>query len=174
MAHKTSQPVSAVIAKQKPAAKSTDRTVAAPTRAVDSAAYASLNLDNLQPADLLTLQRTIGNHATTRHIDAWFDRYIFPNGKLPSVCEIARALEGRFLVEDWHNFGQDYDRTLMAWWANFDAAWPRLQQKYGERFHRRWKYYLMCCAGLFRSRQGQLWQLALSKRQRVGQYRSVR
>jgi len=124
--------------------------------------------------DGLFLLHTIGNHVTTRHIDAWFDRYIFPNGKLPSVCEIARALEGRFLVEDWHNFGQDYDRTLMAWWANFDAAWPRLQQKYGERFHRRWKYYLMCCAGLFRSRQGQLWQLALSKRQRVGQYRSVR
>jgi hypothetical protein len=68
MANKISQPVLAVVAKQKPAAKSTDRTAAAPTRVVDSAAYASLNLDNLQPADILTLQRTIGNSATTRLI----------------------------------------------------------------------------------------------------------
>jgi cyclopropane-fatty-acyl-phospholipid synthase len=124
--------------------------------------------------DGLFLLHTIGNHVTTSHIDPWIDRYIFPNGKLPSVREISRAIEGRFLIEDWHNFGQDYDRTLMAWWANFEAAWPRLREKYGEHFHRRWQYYLMCCAGMFRSRQGQLWQLVLSKRQRAGLYHSVR
>lgn len=122
----------------------------------------------------LFLLHTIGSHITTDNIDPWIDRYIFPNGKLPSTIEITRAIEGLFLIEDLHNFGRDYDRTLMAWWANFEAAWPRLQEKYGERFHRRWQYYLMCCAGLFRSRQGQLWQLVLSKRQCAGLYRSVR
>jgi len=124
--------------------------------------------------DGLFLLHTIGNHVTSPKTDPWIDKYIFPNGKLPSARELATVLEGRFLIEDWHNFGPDYDRTLMAWWENFDRAWPRLQGKYDERFYRMWKYYLLCCAGYFRSRQGQLWQLVLSKRSRSRVYRSVR
>jgi cyclopropane-fatty-acyl-phospholipid synthase len=122
----------------------------------------------------LFLLHTIGNYVTSPKTDAWIDKYIFPNGKLPSAKELASVVEGRFLIEDWHNFGTDYDRTLMAWWANFERAWPRLEARYGERFYRMWKYYLMCCAGFFRSRQGQLWQLVLGKRHRQGVYRSVR
>ncbi len=124
--------------------------------------------------DGLFLLHTIGHHTTTKTTDAWIETYIFPNGKLPSAPELAAALEDRFVIEDWHNFGQDYDRTLMAWWENFERAWPRLAAKYDERFHRMWKYYLMCCAGFFRSRQGQLWQVMLAKRERSGVYRSVR
>lgn len=124
--------------------------------------------------DGLFLLHTIGNHVTSLKTDAWIDKYIFPNGKLPSAKEIASAIEHRFLIEDWHNFGPDYDRTLMAWWDNFERAWPRLAERYDERFYRMWKYYLMCCAGFFRSHQGQLWQLVLSKRDRPGIYRSVR
>ncbi len=124
--------------------------------------------------DGLFLLHTIGSYITVLKTDAWMDRYIFPNGKLPSAAELTEKLEGRFLIEDWHNFGPDYDRTLMAWWENFDAAWPRLKDKYDECFYRMWKYYLLSCAGFFRSRQGQLWQLVLSKRQRPAVYRSVR
>lgn len=124
--------------------------------------------------DGLFLLHTIGNSVTSPKTDAWIDKYIFPNGKLPSAKEIASVLERRFLIEDWHNFGPDYDRTLMAWWDNFEQAWPGLQEKYGERFYRMWKYYLMSCAGFFRSRQGQLWQLVLSKTEREQVYRSVR
>jgi cyclopropane-fatty-acyl-phospholipid synthase len=122
----------------------------------------------------LFLLHTIGNFVTRPGVDPWIDRYIFPNGKLPSAREITTAVEGRFLIEDWHNFGADYDRTLMAWWRNFDAAWPRLEARYGRRFYRMWKYYLHCCAGFFRSGQGQLWQLVLSRRGRQAVYRSVR
>jgi cyclopropane-fatty-acyl-phospholipid synthase len=122
----------------------------------------------------LFLLHTIGRHNTSATVDNWIDKYIFPNGKLPSAREIARVLEARFLIEDWHNFGQDYDPTLMAWWHNFDQAWPRLAHKYSKRFFRMWKYYLLSCAGFFRSRQGQLWQLVLSKRSRTQVYRSVR
>lgn len=124
--------------------------------------------------DGLFLLHTIGNYATSPKTDAWLDKYIFPNGKLPSASEIAVALEHRFLVEDWHNFGMDYDHTLMAWWARFEKAWPRLESRYDKRFYRMWKYYLMSCAGFFRSRQGQLWQLVLSKTERGSVYRSVR
>ncbi len=124
--------------------------------------------------DGLFLLHTIGNYVTSTHTDPWIDRYIFPNGKVPSAKEISTAIEERFIIEDWHNFGQDYDRTLMAWWENFDQAWPQLKSGYNERFYRMWKYYLMCCAGYFRSRQGQLWQLVLSKRNRRSIYRSIR
>jgi cyclopropane-fatty-acyl-phospholipid synthase len=128
----------------------------------------------LMSDDGLFLLHTIGIFKTIPNVDPWIDRYIFPNGKLPSAEELASALNGRFLVEDWHNFGQDYDRTLMEWWKRFDTAWPTLEGRYGQRFYRMWKYYLLSCAGFFRSRQGQLWQLVLSKRTRRLQYRSVR
>lgn len=122
----------------------------------------------------LFLLHTIGAPRTSSYCDPWIHHYIFPNGHLPSARQTTDALEGRFLIEDWHNFGPDYDRTLMAWWDNFNAAWPDLQQRYDERFYRMWKYYLLACAGMFRAKQGQLWQLVLGKRQRSANYRSVR
>lgn len=128
----------------------------------------------LMKEDGLFLLHTIGIYKTSKTVDAWINKYIFPNGKLPSAEEIASSVNDVFLIEDWHNFGQDYDKTLMAWWKNFDAAWPQLEAKYGNRFYRMWKYYLLCCAGFFRSRQGQLWQLVLSKRSRSHMYRSIR
>ena len=116
----------------------------------------------LSPGGLFLLH-TIGGNASYTCTDAWIDKYIFPNGMVPSPTQLGEAMEGLWIVEDWHNFGPDYDKTLMAWWQNFDRAWPALRQKYGERFYRMWKYYLMGSAGGFRSRKLQLWQLVLSK-----------
>lgn len=131
-------------------------------------------VDRVLKNDGLFLLHTIGSHLTSHKSDPWMDKYVFPNGRLPSAAQIACSVEGRFLIEDWHNFGADYDRTLMAWWANFDRHWPALEKKYGARFYRMWRYYLMSCAGFFRSRQGQLWQIVLTKRNRAGSYRSIR
>ncbi|MDZ7751002.1 MAG: cyclopropane fatty acyl phospholipid synthase [Gammaproteobacteria bacterium] len=122
----------------------------------------------------LFLLHTIANHRTAEANDDWMDKYIFPNGKLPSAQTLTAAMEPYFLIEDWHAFGQDYDRTLMAWWDNFDRAWPDLEHPQGERFYRMWKYYLQLCAGFFRSRQGQLWQVMMGKRSRRDVYRSIR
>lgn len=104
----------------------------------------------------------------------WISRRIFPGGSLPSMKRIGASIDDLFVVEDVQNFGADYDRTLMAWFANFDAAWPRLRDRYGDRFYRLWKYYLLSCAGGFRARGYQLWQLVLSKRGVRGGYVSVR
>ena len=93
---------------------------------------------------------------------------------MPSVAQIGKAIEGRFIMEDWHNFGTDYDKTLMAWFKNFDATWPTLRAKYGDRFYRMWKYYLLICAGGFRAREMRLWQIVLSPNGVVGGYKSVR
>ena len=124
--------------------------------------------------DGLFLLHTIGLDRPSTHTDPWIEKYIFPGGKLPAPSELAMAVERRFVVEDWHNFGPDYDRTLMQWHANVEAAWSDLQPRYGERFRRMWRYYLLSCAGFFRSRQGQLWQLVMSRRERREPYRSLR
>ena len=122
----------------------------------------------------LFLLHTIGGNISATAAEPWIEKYIFPNGMLPSVAQIGAAIEGLFVMEDWHNFSADYDKTLMAWWQNFEVAWPRLKEKYSERFYRMWKYYLLSCAGGFRARQTQLWQIVLSKKGVSGGYVSVR
>ena len=124
--------------------------------------------------DGLALLQTIGTARTDDRPDAWIERHIFPGGRLPSASQLSRGLEGLFLIEDWENFGPDYDRTLMAWYANFEQAWPSLQADSTADFQRFWRYYLLSCAGFFRSKQGQLWQVVLSKPERSGTYRSCR
>lgn len=93
---------------------------------------------------------------------------------LPSIGQIGRAIEGYFVMEDLHNFGADYDKTLMAWYANFERQWPELKERYDERFFRMWKYYLLSFAGSFRARNVQLWQIVLSKKGVPGGYESIR
>ncbi len=122
----------------------------------------------------LFLLHTIGSHKSSTRTDPWTHKYIFPNGMAPSVRQLAAAIEGLFTMEDWHNFGAHYDKTLLAWMKNFDAAWPRLKEKYDERFYRMWKYYLLASAGAFRSRKNQLWQIVLSKGGVPGGYVSIR
>jgi len=126
-------------------------------------------------ADGLFLLHTIGASAVDPVNDPWIDRYIFPNGELPNAERLTNGTQSRFVLEDWHAFGPDYDRTLMAWWANLERAWPALAEAgYDERFRRMWKYYLHCSAGFFRSRRGHLWQLVLSPPARSGSYRAPR
>jgi cyclopropane-fatty-acyl-phospholipid synthase len=127
----------------------------------------------LKPGGIFLLH-TIGRNRSVHHLDAWMDRYIFPGGMLPSASQLGEAMDGLFVLEDWHSFGTDYDRTLMAWHANFENSWPRFSEEYGERFHRMWRYYLLSCAGAFRTRQIQLWQLVLSKDGIRGGWRGIR
>ncbi len=131
-------------------------------------------VDRCLKDDGLFLLHTIGRNNSSHATDPWLERHIFPNGVLPSAVQITRASEGLLMIEDWHGFGPDYDRTLMAWWRNFEAAWPQLAPRYGERFHRMWSYYLLCCAAAFRSRVNQLWQIVFSKKGAPEGYRAPR
>lgn len=112
--------------------------------------------------DGLALVHTIGKNMTTPYTDPWIRKYIFPHGSLPSLVSLTKACEGQFTIEDIQNFGPDYDKTLMAWFKNFDANWDSLKNQYDERFYRMFSYYLRSCAGGFRARSMQLWQLLLS------------
>jgi cyclopropane-fatty-acyl-phospholipid synthase len=124
--------------------------------------------------DGLFLLHTIGGNKSVKSVDPWINKYIFPNGMLPSIQQLSRSVEGLFVVEDWHNFSADYDKTLMAWFGNLEKNWDNLQSKYDERFHRMWKYYLLSCAGSFRARSNQLWQIVLSPKGVSGGYKSLR
>ncbi len=120
----------------------------------------------------LFLLHTIGGNHSQVDIDPWIEHYIFPNAMLPSAKQICQGFEGIFVLEDWHNFGADYDTTLLHWFKNFDAHWPSLQDKYDQRFYRMWKYYLLSCAGSFRARKNQVWQILLSPQGIPGGYES--
>ncbi len=127
--------------------------------------YIEMMEENLKPGGVFLLH-TIGTHYTlspAEHRANWVARNIFINGELPSQQNLTKSLEGLFILDDWHNFGIHYDKTLMAWSANFDSAYPTLKSRYDERFYRLWRYYLLSCAGAFRARHVQLWQLLLTK-----------
>jgi cyclopropane-fatty-acyl-phospholipid synthase len=125
--------------------------------------------------DGLFLLHTIGSNITYFKANAWIDKYIFPHGVLPSITQIGRQIENLFIMEDWHNFGADYDTTLKAWHANFNANWEsKLKPLYDDRFFRMWNFYLQLSAGGFRARDLQLWQIVLSPKGVTNGYQSVR
>jgi cyclopropane-fatty-acyl-phospholipid synthase len=135
--------------------------------------YMQVVHSSLTPGGLFLLHTIAGNtsvHAT----DPWISRYIFPDSMLPSARQIATAAEGLFVLEDWQSLGPHYDRTLMAWHANFVNGWDRFRAAYGERFFRMWTYYLLASAGSFRARSNQVWQIVFSKGGLRGGYRSIR
>lgn len=92
-------------------------------------------------------------------------RCLAPDGVflLQTIGHIHDAIDGLFVAEDLHNLGPDYDRTLMAWHENFEQGWPGFADSLGGRFYRKWRYYLLSCAGAFRARDLLLWQWTLSK-----------
>jgi len=111
----------------------------------------------------LFLLHTIGCSKTKIATDPWVHKYIFPNGYIPSYQQISKNIEGYFHIEDWHNFGFFYDHTLMAWHQNFSKNWSLHEANYPKDFYRMWEYYLLSCAGYFRAKKGQLWQIMLTK-----------
>jgi len=122
----------------------------------------------------LFLLHTIGSNTSVITSDPWSNKYIFPNSHVSSIKQIGGAIEGLFFMEDWHNFGVYYDKTLMAWFRNFDSSREFIKSEYDERFYRMWKFYLLSSAGSFRARNVQLWQIVLSKKGVTGDYLSIR
>jgi cyclopropane-fatty-acyl-phospholipid synthase len=113
--------------------------------------------------DGIAVVHTIANNRSLRHGTPFIEKYIFPNAVAPSLAQMGRAFEGLFVLEDLHNIGPDYDPTLMAWWENFDRTYAEIAPKYNRRFYQMWKFYLLAAAGAARARDGQLYQVVLTK-----------
>jgi cyclopropane-fatty-acyl-phospholipid synthase len=128
--------------------------------------------------DGLFLLHTIGSNTASVPFNPWSEKYIFPNSHIPSLTQLTRSIEDRFIVEDLHNFGVYYYPTLMSWFRNFNKNWKKLagkdSNKYNERFYRMWKFYLLSSAGLFKSRALHVWQLVLSNRNTLAMYIPIR
>ena len=116
----------------------------------------------LKPEGLFFLN-TIGSPESGCCTNPWTDKYIFPGGMLPSITQIGAAMEGLFVMEELQDWAEFYDKTLMAWFENFNANWNKLKARYSERFYRMWKYYLLSSAGAFRSKSIVDWQIVLSR-----------
>jgi cyclopropane-fatty-acyl-phospholipid synthase len=131
----------------------------------------------LKPDGLLLIH-TIGSTESVVATDPWTEKYIFPNSHLPSITQLAKAAEKKFIIEDIHNFGAHYYPTLMSWYQNFQKSWNELHkkypEKYDERFYRMWKFYLLGSAGGFKARAPQLWQIVFSKSKTLTMYNAVR
>ncbi len=136
------------------------------------AVHRCLTPDGLCLLHFFATQRAWPNLTDTEAV--WVTKNIFPGLVVPTLGQVGAAADGLFVIEDLHNFGQYYDPTLMAWFENFHRNWEALRQKYGGRFYRMWKHYLLSCAGAFRSRKYQVWQIVLSPKGVVGGYRPVR
>ncbi len=124
--------------------------------------------------DGLFLLHTIGGNRSASKTDPWIGKYIFPNSMIPSIRQLGLAIEDLFVMEDWHNFGTEYNKTLLRWYKNILSHRDQLCENYDERFFRMWQYYLLCCAGAFRSRKLNLWQIVLSPNGVSGGYQSFR
>ncbi len=125
--------------------------------------------------DGIFLLHTIGSNNSDVGTDGWTNKYIFPNGALPSILELAKATEEIFVMEDWHNFSFDYSKTLDAWFDNFNKNWEGILSKvYDNKFYRMWKYYIQSFSGSFKARHSQLWQIVYSKNGVAGGYNSIR
>jgi cyclopropane-fatty-acyl-phospholipid synthase len=122
----------------------------------------------------LMLLHTIGVNRAKDYSERWVDKYIFPNGQLPTIAQIASSAEDLFVMEDWHNLNTNYHKTLMAWYHNFEKNWDKIASSYPDPFYRMWKFYLNSFAAGFRARVMQLWQVVLSKKGDAEGYESIR
>jgi cyclopropane-fatty-acyl-phospholipid synthase len=122
-------------------------------------AYMQLAARCLTPGGIIFIH-TIGGQEPRAQIDPWYHKYIFPNAVIPTLGQLTSAMDKILVTEDVHNIGPHYDRTLMAWWENFERAWPALRARYGDPFYRMWRFYLMTSAAQFRARALNLFQIA--------------
>ncbi|MEZ0315146.1 MAG: FAD-dependent oxidoreductase [Myxococcota bacterium] len=106
----------------------------------------------LKPGGSFALQAILEPKSKVR-CNAWMGEYIFRDGLCPSREQIDTAAADWFgAAEDVQRITDSYDKTLLAWHANFEAAWPELRgERYNDRFKRMQDMYLLGIAGGFRS-----------------------
>ncbi|MBB5850767.1 class I SAM-dependent methyltransferase [Amycolatopsis umgeniensis] len=90
----------------------------------------------------------------------FIDRYVFPDGELESVGEIATAMHDSGLeVRHSENLREHYATTLGAWCANLDANWDEAVVEAGAGRSRVWALYMAACRLAFERREIELHQV---------------
>lgn len=121
----------------------------------------------LKPEGKFLLQ-AIGAPEKVPSAEPWINKYIFPNGILPSLYQIEDATRYFYHWEHFENIGVDYEKTLQAWWNNLHEGYDSLRkidpEKYDERFLRTFKYYLLSSAAMAKLRKIHDWQILFTKK----------
>ena len=120
--------------------------------------------DRLAPEGV-ALIHTIGRSAPPASHSPWLHKYIFPGGYVPSLSELAPAIERSHLwqsdIEIWR---LHYALTLRHWRDRFESNLHRLGPLNDDRFIRMWRYYLTACIIGFEDQHQAVYHLQLAKR----------
>lgn len=115
--------------------------------------------------DGVALVHTIGRTAPPSATNPWIAKYIFPGGYVPSLSEVAQAIEGAGLrVGDIECLRLHYAMTLRCWFDRFSAKADVAAALKGERFVRMWRYYLAASEQTFRHGPQDVFQFQLSRK----------
>lgn len=86
----------------------------------------------------------------TYEVDGFIDAYVFPDGELAPVGRTVGLLEDEgFEVRDVESLREHYARTLRAWVANLEAAFPQAARLTSAGRARVWRLYMAASALAF-------------------------
>jgi cyclopropane-fatty-acyl-phospholipid synthase len=92
------------------------------------------------------LLHTIGSTRPPNTTNLWIRRYIFPGGYVPSLSNLAAAIEQVGLqIGDIEILRPHYALTLKEWNRRFQLQRAHFAATKGERFCRMWEFYLQSC-----------------------------
>ena len=128
--------------------------------------------NNLKKDGLFLLQ-SISTSVSAKRNDPWIDKYIFPGTVPLSAKQITTASEGLFYIADWHDFTEDYHKTMLEWHKNFKKNWKDINQNYDEQFYRLWEFYLLCCPATALAKTYHLWQVVFARTDSDKQYTRI-
>jgi len=114
--------------------------------------------------DGVALIHTIGRRTPPGITQPWIAKYIFPGGYIPSLSEVAQAVEVSDLwISDVEILRLHYAETLRHWRQRFMAQRAEIAEIYDERFCRMWEFYLAISEIGFRYTGMMVLQLQLTK-----------
>ena len=115
--------------------------------------------------DGVALIHTIGRTAPPNATNPWISRYIFPGGYVPSLSEVAEAIQKTGLrIGDIECLRLHYAMTLRCWFDRFSASAEVAAALKDDRFVRMWRYYLAASEQTFRHGPQDVFQVQLCRR----------
>lgn len=83
---------------------------------------------------------------TTRKLDPFIERYVFPDGQLHAIGHLITQMnDNGFEIRHEENLREHYATTLRDWGANLDAHWDEAVAEVGEGRARVWRLYMAAC-----------------------------
>jgi cyclopropane-fatty-acyl-phospholipid synthase len=95
-----------------------------------------------------------------KRLDAFIDRYVFPDGELHGVGHLIEVMNAEgFEIRHEENLREHYGRTLACWGENLDRFWAEAIEEIGEQRARVWRLYMAACRLGFERNNIQLHQV---------------